>query len=172
MIRRPPRSTLSSSSAASDVYKRQGINAEYGGFRFPSHGVLSDCLMSSVLVHVKVVGAKGGIRDLEFDKLAFTTSHEQIKQLCMDRLNDASLTVSMLRLFCMGKELAGGKETKPGHGPVARLGDAIHPATKDMVIKNHLVIHLQVNTSAPPKQAAGAPGNQLDKNNSCPCCIL
>eukprot|EP00658_Telonema_sp_P-2_P003590 TRINITY_DN11339_c0_g1_i3.p2 TRINITY_DN11339_c0_g1~~TRINITY_DN11339_c0_g1_i3.p2 ORF type:complete len:176 (-),score=52.40 TRINITY_DN11339_c0_g1_i3:50-577(-) len=31
MIRRPPRSTLSSSSAASDVYKRQGINAEYGG---------------------------------------------------------------------------------------------------------------------------------------------
>eukprot|EP00658_Telonema_sp_P-2_P051482 TRINITY_DN39550_c0_g1_i2.p1 TRINITY_DN39550_c0_g1~~TRINITY_DN39550_c0_g1_i2.p1 ORF type:complete len:177 (+),score=54.34 TRINITY_DN39550_c0_g1_i2:97-627(+) len=31
MIRRPPRSTLSSSSAASDVYKRQ-INAEYGDF--------------------------------------------------------------------------------------------------------------------------------------------
>eukprot|EP00658_Telonema_sp_P-2_P070323 TRINITY_DN59870_c0_g1_i2.p1 TRINITY_DN59870_c0_g1~~TRINITY_DN59870_c0_g1_i2.p1 ORF type:complete len:482 (+),score=132.65 TRINITY_DN59870_c0_g1_i2:122-1567(+) len=30
MIRRPPRSTLSSSSAASDVYKRQGINADYG----------------------------------------------------------------------------------------------------------------------------------------------
>eukprot|EP00828_Plagiopyla_frontata_P009647 TRINITY_DN14994_c0_g1_i3.p1 TRINITY_DN14994_c0_g1~~TRINITY_DN14994_c0_g1_i3.p1 ORF type:complete len:337 (-),score=55.99 TRINITY_DN14994_c0_g1_i3:213-1223(-) len=28
MIRRPPRSTLSSSSAASDVYKRQGINCE------------------------------------------------------------------------------------------------------------------------------------------------
>eukprot|EP00658_Telonema_sp_P-2_P034607 TRINITY_DN2524_c0_g2_i2.p1 TRINITY_DN2524_c0_g2~~TRINITY_DN2524_c0_g2_i2.p1 ORF type:complete len:336 (+),score=90.44 TRINITY_DN2524_c0_g2_i2:133-1140(+) len=33
MIRRPPRSTLSSSSAASDVYKRQGINAEYGNRR-------------------------------------------------------------------------------------------------------------------------------------------
>src|SRR5664280_919704 len=32
MIRRPPRSTLSSSSAASDVYKRQTLvlNAEYG----------------------------------------------------------------------------------------------------------------------------------------------
>eukprot|EP01017_Pseudomicrothorax_dubius_P048229 TRINITY_DN8745_c0_g1_i5.p1 TRINITY_DN8745_c0_g1~~TRINITY_DN8745_c0_g1_i5.p1 ORF type:complete len:106 (-),score=36.84 TRINITY_DN8745_c0_g1_i5:95-412(-) len=29
MIRRPPRSTQSRSSAASDVYKRQGINAEY-----------------------------------------------------------------------------------------------------------------------------------------------
>eukprot|EP00831_Metopus_contortus_P081599 TRINITY_DN8617_c0_g1_i3.p1 TRINITY_DN8617_c0_g1~~TRINITY_DN8617_c0_g1_i3.p1 ORF type:complete len:205 (-),score=32.25 TRINITY_DN8617_c0_g1_i3:169-783(-) len=32
MIRRPPRSTQGVSSAASDVYKRQGINAEYMGF--------------------------------------------------------------------------------------------------------------------------------------------
>eukprot|EP00825_Cyclidium_porcatum_P051580 TRINITY_DN953_c0_g1_i3.p3 TRINITY_DN953_c0_g1~~TRINITY_DN953_c0_g1_i3.p3 ORF type:complete len:159 (+),score=47.98 TRINITY_DN953_c0_g1_i3:119-595(+) len=31
MIRRPPRSTHCISSAASDVYKRQGINAEYMG---------------------------------------------------------------------------------------------------------------------------------------------
>eukprot|EP00828_Plagiopyla_frontata_P045111 TRINITY_DN7614_c0_g1_i1.p1 TRINITY_DN7614_c0_g1~~TRINITY_DN7614_c0_g1_i1.p1 ORF type:complete len:103 (-),score=28.80 TRINITY_DN7614_c0_g1_i1:29-337(-) len=31
MSQLPPRSTLSSSSAASDVYKRQGINAEYMG---------------------------------------------------------------------------------------------------------------------------------------------
>eukprot|EP00658_Telonema_sp_P-2_P033670 TRINITY_DN24663_c0_g2_i2.p1 TRINITY_DN24663_c0_g2~~TRINITY_DN24663_c0_g2_i2.p1 ORF type:complete len:456 (-),score=97.87 TRINITY_DN24663_c0_g2_i2:138-1505(-) len=36
MIRRPPRSTLSSSSAASDVYKRHGINAEYGKDSYPS----------------------------------------------------------------------------------------------------------------------------------------
>eukprot|EP00657_Telonema_sp_P-1_P007517 TRINITY_DN2744_c0_g1_i1.p1 TRINITY_DN2744_c0_g1~~TRINITY_DN2744_c0_g1_i1.p1 ORF type:complete len:169 (-),score=11.12 TRINITY_DN2744_c0_g1_i1:369-875(-) len=35
MIRRPPRSTQSRSSAASDVYKRQ-INAEYGELRFVS----------------------------------------------------------------------------------------------------------------------------------------
>eukprot|EP00658_Telonema_sp_P-2_P001877 TRINITY_DN10694_c0_g1_i8.p1 TRINITY_DN10694_c0_g1~~TRINITY_DN10694_c0_g1_i8.p1 ORF type:complete len:281 (+),score=83.41 TRINITY_DN10694_c0_g1_i8:124-966(+) len=40
MIRRPPRSTLSSSSAASDVYKRQGINAEYGG---QGRGAMSAC---------------------------------------------------------------------------------------------------------------------------------
>eukprot|EP01017_Pseudomicrothorax_dubius_P035511 TRINITY_DN497_c0_g1_i1.p1 TRINITY_DN497_c0_g1~~TRINITY_DN497_c0_g1_i1.p1 ORF type:complete len:162 (+),score=48.62 TRINITY_DN497_c0_g1_i1:28-513(+) len=33
MIRRPPRSTQSRSSAASDVYKRQGINAEYMGVK-------------------------------------------------------------------------------------------------------------------------------------------
>src|SRR5664280_3832212 len=30
MIRRPPRSTLSSSSAASDVYKRQGLELRVG----------------------------------------------------------------------------------------------------------------------------------------------
>eukprot|EP00658_Telonema_sp_P-2_P036199 TRINITY_DN26232_c0_g1_i3.p1 TRINITY_DN26232_c0_g1~~TRINITY_DN26232_c0_g1_i3.p1 ORF type:complete len:357 (-),score=63.18 TRINITY_DN26232_c0_g1_i3:208-1278(-) len=40
MIRRPPRSTLSSSSAASDVYKRQGINAEYGAHFTPSSACL------------------------------------------------------------------------------------------------------------------------------------
>eukprot|EP00831_Metopus_contortus_P069964 TRINITY_DN63169_c0_g1_i1.p3 TRINITY_DN63169_c0_g1~~TRINITY_DN63169_c0_g1_i1.p3 ORF type:complete len:104 (-),score=35.64 TRINITY_DN63169_c0_g1_i1:74-385(-) len=33
MIRRPPRSTQGVSSAASDVYKRQGINAEYWELR-------------------------------------------------------------------------------------------------------------------------------------------
>eukprot|EP00831_Metopus_contortus_P022746 TRINITY_DN20458_c0_g1_i3.p2 TRINITY_DN20458_c0_g1~~TRINITY_DN20458_c0_g1_i3.p2 ORF type:complete len:133 (-),score=39.88 TRINITY_DN20458_c0_g1_i3:317-715(-) len=33
MIRRPPRSTQGVSSAASDVYKRQGINAEYMGLQ-------------------------------------------------------------------------------------------------------------------------------------------
>eukprot|EP00831_Metopus_contortus_P019250 TRINITY_DN18320_c0_g1_i1.p2 TRINITY_DN18320_c0_g1~~TRINITY_DN18320_c0_g1_i1.p2 ORF type:complete len:112 (+),score=27.41 TRINITY_DN18320_c0_g1_i1:24-359(+) len=31
IVRRPPRSTQGVSSAASDVYKRQGINAEYMG---------------------------------------------------------------------------------------------------------------------------------------------
>eukprot|EP00658_Telonema_sp_P-2_P061954 TRINITY_DN5060_c0_g1_i3.p1 TRINITY_DN5060_c0_g1~~TRINITY_DN5060_c0_g1_i3.p1 ORF type:complete len:245 (-),score=28.96 TRINITY_DN5060_c0_g1_i3:577-1311(-) len=41
MIRRPPRSTLSSSSAASDVYKRQGINAEYGEPKSTPHSVMA-----------------------------------------------------------------------------------------------------------------------------------
>ena len=37
MIRRPPRSTQSRSSAASDVYKRQGV--EFEGFVRSSHGI-------------------------------------------------------------------------------------------------------------------------------------
>src|SRR5665648_1288574 len=36
MIRRPPRSTLSSSSAASDVYKRQGVNIPNISMDIPS----------------------------------------------------------------------------------------------------------------------------------------
>src|SRR5665648_36937 len=39
MIRRPPRSTLSSSSAASDVYKRQGVAAAHQRQQLPDeHG--------------------------------------------------------------------------------------------------------------------------------------
>src|SRR5664279_6588634 len=38
MIRRPPRSTLSSSSAASDVYKRQVNDKDRGGFFLSDDG--------------------------------------------------------------------------------------------------------------------------------------
>ena len=37
MIRRPPRSTQSRSSAASDVYKRQPTDIETFGCDFPGH---------------------------------------------------------------------------------------------------------------------------------------
>mgnify|MGYP003381531436 CR=1 FL=1 len=37
MIRRPPRSTLDRSSAASDVYKRQGLDPDGGEERRPVH---------------------------------------------------------------------------------------------------------------------------------------
>src|SRR5665648_212950 len=46
MIRRPPRSTLSSSSAASDVYKRQILDregAEVAGDAFVRVAVVEDC---------------------------------------------------------------------------------------------------------------------------------
>src|SRR5664279_4980434 len=42
MIRRPPRSTLSSSSAASDVYKRQMLSASAAVLRFFEIGVSRD----------------------------------------------------------------------------------------------------------------------------------
>eukprot|EP00828_Plagiopyla_frontata_P025700 TRINITY_DN3296_c0_g1_i2.p1 TRINITY_DN3296_c0_g1~~TRINITY_DN3296_c0_g1_i2.p1 ORF type:complete len:350 (+),score=79.87 TRINITY_DN3296_c0_g1_i2:125-1174(+) len=53
MIRRPPRPTLSSSSAASDVYKRQGINAEYMG----GHGA-----RHLILIHGRQVAVRGDVR--------------------------------------------------------------------------------------------------------------
>ena len=41
MIRRPPRSTQGVSSAASDVYKRQGLDRIYGGFSRADRMVLT-----------------------------------------------------------------------------------------------------------------------------------
>src|SRR5450756_3174508 len=41
MIRRPPRSTQSRSSAASDVYKRQGSNCAVGPFSYIRPGTLT-----------------------------------------------------------------------------------------------------------------------------------
>src|SRR5664280_3024163 len=56
MIRRPPRSTLSSSSAASDVYKRQV------GTRFPQGGAMPKYLLevNYTLDGVKGLAAEGG----------------------------------------------------------------------------------------------------------------
>eukprot|EP00656_Telonema_subtile_P003112 TRINITY_DN11430_c0_g2_i2.p1 TRINITY_DN11430_c0_g2~~TRINITY_DN11430_c0_g2_i2.p1 ORF type:complete len:771 (+),score=122.96 TRINITY_DN11430_c0_g2_i2:92-2404(+) len=55
MIGRPPRSTLSSSSAASDVYKRQGINAEYGRVHKSKMALLRGSMSPSVMIVCAVV---------------------------------------------------------------------------------------------------------------------
>src|SRR5664279_6618972 len=54
MIRRPPRSTLSSSSAASDVYKRQEMWPRYGSF--PGFNPIVEL---SLTFHNNVTGANG-----------------------------------------------------------------------------------------------------------------
>src|SRR5664280_3913871 len=51
MIRRPPRSTLSSSSAASDVYKRQGANRAEGA-GMVSGGQLATFFAASIVIIV------------------------------------------------------------------------------------------------------------------------
>ena len=59
MIRRPPRSTLDRSSAASDVYKRQGLTYVYGIGRVAAQAIL------------KKAGVDGSIRvkDVSEDKI-------------------------------------------------------------------------------------------------------
>src|SRR5665648_679149 len=55
MIRRPPRSTLSSSSAASDVYKRQGVDLN----RFPGlpeHALTMKDLADAHRLRTHVIG--------------------------------------------------------------------------------------------------------------------
>eukprot|EP00828_Plagiopyla_frontata_P037967 TRINITY_DN49813_c0_g1_i1.p1 TRINITY_DN49813_c0_g1~~TRINITY_DN49813_c0_g1_i1.p1 ORF type:complete len:276 (+),score=47.56 TRINITY_DN49813_c0_g1_i1:104-931(+) len=69
MIRLPPRSTLSSSSAASDVYKRQGINAEYMGKNPRLVSINRDNQLSSYALSkeiVKQLGVKGLYNGMPF----------------------------------------------------------------------------------------------------------
>eukprot|EP00656_Telonema_subtile_P037707 TRINITY_DN42060_c0_g1_i1.p1 TRINITY_DN42060_c0_g1~~TRINITY_DN42060_c0_g1_i1.p1 ORF type:complete len:172 (+),score=11.86 TRINITY_DN42060_c0_g1_i1:98-613(+) len=59
MIRRPPRSTLSSSSAASDVYKRQTFGANAPGKRFTSllslgYPLMTDSVLCSPWIEITV----------------------------------------------------------------------------------------------------------------------
>eukprot|EP00825_Cyclidium_porcatum_P041251 TRINITY_DN537_c0_g1_i5.p2 TRINITY_DN537_c0_g1~~TRINITY_DN537_c0_g1_i5.p2 ORF type:complete len:157 (-),score=38.62 TRINITY_DN537_c0_g1_i5:31-501(-) len=66
MIRRPPRSTHCISSAASDVYKRQGINAEYMGAQTAArrqqmfNWVKTAILMAAIMALFGVVGGMIG----------------------------------------------------------------------------------------------------------------
>eukprot|EP00826_Nyctotherus_ovalis_P053533 TRINITY_DN6976_c0_g4_i3.p3 TRINITY_DN6976_c0_g4~~TRINITY_DN6976_c0_g4_i3.p3 ORF type:complete len:144 (-),score=54.95 TRINITY_DN6976_c0_g4_i3:178-588(-) len=53
MIRRPPRSTLDRSSAASDVYKRQGLKDPFLSYYFRKPG------MKSHLVRTRVINRSG-----------------------------------------------------------------------------------------------------------------
>eukprot|EP00658_Telonema_sp_P-2_P041080 TRINITY_DN2937_c0_g1_i3.p1 TRINITY_DN2937_c0_g1~~TRINITY_DN2937_c0_g1_i3.p1 ORF type:complete len:224 (+),score=67.74 TRINITY_DN2937_c0_g1_i3:126-797(+) len=82
MIRRPPRSTLSSSSAASDVYKRQGINAEYGDYDleeetipglegFMDGGGNDDALLLAALDDTGAASGDGpGLSSVHFDNFS------------------------------------------------------------------------------------------------------
>eukprot|EP00825_Cyclidium_porcatum_P044681 TRINITY_DN6613_c0_g1_i4.p2 TRINITY_DN6613_c0_g1~~TRINITY_DN6613_c0_g1_i4.p2 ORF type:complete len:134 (+),score=36.55 TRINITY_DN6613_c0_g1_i4:83-484(+) len=82
MIRRPPRSTHCISSAASDVYKRQGINAEYmGQFYFMIAGTqqkakyfyqsLIECLIAFILFFTSMFGLKKPSNQLNSTDLRF-----------------------------------------------------------------------------------------------------
>ena len=53
MIRRPPRSTQSRSSAASDVYKRQGLNAEKDAMREIGEEHIHEAYKISRFLHLK-----------------------------------------------------------------------------------------------------------------------
>src|SRR5665648_1244766 len=80
MIRRPPRSTLSSSSAASDVYKRQvyalGFAARsaltFGGM---SHGQARDIMLYNKYRVFAFVLALGEVDDLKYATAAGAISY-------------------------------------------------------------------------------------------------
>ena len=56
MIRRPPRSTLDRSSAASDVYKRQALNAAYDKYKSLQEGANADYIPALAKVDSNIFG--------------------------------------------------------------------------------------------------------------------
>eukprot|EP00656_Telonema_subtile_P004783 TRINITY_DN12184_c0_g1_i4.p1 TRINITY_DN12184_c0_g1~~TRINITY_DN12184_c0_g1_i4.p1 ORF type:complete len:143 (-),score=38.39 TRINITY_DN12184_c0_g1_i4:68-496(-) len=86
MIRRPPRSTLSSSSAASDVYKRQH---QYKNEDINSFANFYTDFFDGVLMNISFIGfglavwftGQGHIVHNEFVVVAFLSHHKYGKQL-------------------------------------------------------------------------------------------
>src|SRR5665648_873997 len=66
MIRRPPRSTLSSSSAASDVYKRQEYTMKPQKFMNPylAGFLLGLVLLGTIYVTGRGLGASGAVKSV------------------------------------------------------------------------------------------------------------
>src|SRR5665648_1195536 len=83
MIRRPPRSTLSSSSAASDVYKRQVLNAS----KLHDQEQLSEQLQQALDSRVVIEQAKG----ITAQKKSVTIDHAYQLMRGHARNNHASL---------------------------------------------------------------------------------
>eukprot|EP00658_Telonema_sp_P-2_P038737 TRINITY_DN27733_c0_g1_i2.p1 TRINITY_DN27733_c0_g1~~TRINITY_DN27733_c0_g1_i2.p1 ORF type:complete len:255 (+),score=86.61 TRINITY_DN27733_c0_g1_i2:88-852(+) len=90
MIRRPPRSTLSSSSAASDVYKRQ-INAEYGGIHSQTMGGKGSTLKERAELANKSTTLAIGELDLDSDDL------EKALSLCEPSLRSMEASVNKIK---------------------------------------------------------------------------
>src|SRR5664280_3807855 len=113
MIRRPPRSTLSSSSAASDVYKRQGISVEIIDPR-----TLSPLDLDTILGSVHKTG-----RLVVVDEAS-------------PRCNLATDISAQVVSEAFGDLLAPVKMVSPPHVPVpfaASLEDLYMPSTQDIV---------------------------------------
>src|SRR5664279_5777987 len=81
MIRRPPRSTLSSSSAASDVYKRQVVSQIGSGSDAVSQIIFFERLLHADGNGLKVAAGKASVRRIalgEDEQIFFLTCEHRI----------------------------------------------------------------------------------------------
>src|SRR5664280_2853213 len=93
MIRRPPRSTLSSSSAASDVYKRQEIRVNLDADKIQSYGL-------SILQVTQIIKAS----NLDFPTGKIENSKNQFIVRVAGKFN----SVDALRNLVIAKSKQGG----------------------------------------------------------------
>src|SRR5664280_3820569 len=87
MIRRPPRSTLSSSSAASDVYKRQGFDLPMALGILGAYGGLNNKPPDDALF-VGELSLDGGVRGIRGAlPIAVTARANKIRRLIVPEIN-------------------------------------------------------------------------------------
>eukprot|EP00658_Telonema_sp_P-2_P056183 TRINITY_DN44663_c0_g1_i2.p2 TRINITY_DN44663_c0_g1~~TRINITY_DN44663_c0_g1_i2.p2 ORF type:complete len:101 (-),score=36.47 TRINITY_DN44663_c0_g1_i2:403-705(-) len=83
MIRRPPRSTLSSSSAASDVYKRQELEQQLAGSELQLQQSTDHHIAKVLRMEEIIHGLNAQVAELEQKLVAARTASEQDKNLVL-----------------------------------------------------------------------------------------
>src|SRR5664280_1880112 len=119
MIRRPPRSTLSSSSAASDVYKRQDLMARKLDYHWHLRQVLADRGMFATTDLIEPLARRG-----------IALSSSQVYRLVVERPERLSLKILMALLDildCSMSELIEPAATGGG-----RFDQLAHRAVQDV----------------------------------------
>eukprot|EP00825_Cyclidium_porcatum_P023996 TRINITY_DN26557_c0_g1_i2.p1 TRINITY_DN26557_c0_g1~~TRINITY_DN26557_c0_g1_i2.p1 ORF type:complete len:179 (-),score=28.34 TRINITY_DN26557_c0_g1_i2:735-1271(-) len=130
MIRRPPRSTHCISSAASDVYKRQGINAEYmGDLEIHIEYLASPSLDDKTLIIADPMLATGGSMELGFKALTTKGMPRWVHVACVIATQEAVEFISHVfpkdrtTIWCaaIDPELNEHKYIVPGLGDAGDL---------------------------------------------------
>eukprot|EP00656_Telonema_subtile_P005983 TRINITY_DN12748_c0_g1_i1.p1 TRINITY_DN12748_c0_g1~~TRINITY_DN12748_c0_g1_i1.p1 ORF type:complete len:167 (+),score=38.77 TRINITY_DN12748_c0_g1_i1:103-603(+) len=152
MIRRPPRSTLSSSSAASDVYKRQ----EYGGLDdSTAMAVLRNLMARSILVLLVVLVIGSSAED------TFQESHQVVPESDSDPMPSVALPDAPVGLVQLLDQM---ESYKTSDEQVTAVTDEVKKAV-DIAIANALAA--QSNASSKTTTTS----NKNAAHRSAPLCM-
>src|SRR5678810_158447 len=106
MIRRPPRSTLDRSSAASDVYKRQSINKPVG-IKILSKGLMGTISLRSALISIPEESAVAYSGKALFDLFMILTLTNDMQTKIRDKAQGTRFKVERLYLVSSGQYAIG-----------------------------------------------------------------
>eukprot|EP00656_Telonema_subtile_P019179 TRINITY_DN2044_c0_g1_i1.p1 TRINITY_DN2044_c0_g1~~TRINITY_DN2044_c0_g1_i1.p1 ORF type:complete len:208 (+),score=90.49 TRINITY_DN2044_c0_g1_i1:41-664(+) len=170
MVRRPPRSTLSSSSAASDVYKRQlqqratlqaqqALSLEHKLVGYSSRRLEAEA--GAALLQAYSQRVQGGEEGL--DQLHATLQQvEQDLDSCHDELNELSECIahqSSALQVTQGRMRA--RQSRPTSERVRDLADRALEEEEDALMKHITALHVQQKKLKNNRQRLGLAAQQL-----------